>query len=136
MTRQAEAERLEAVEELRKMLRPGMTVYTVLRHVSRTGMSRGIDCYIIRKGEPVWITGYVGKAIGLPQSRKDWEQQNGLRVSGCGMDMGFDVVYNLSRALFPKGFIPAKAGKTRGRNGTDAKALDTDGGYALNHKWM
>ena len=135
MTRVNDAERQEAILQLRKMLRPGMTVYTVLRHVSRSGMSRGIDCYIIRKGAPVWISAYVGKAIGCPQNSHDWKCQRGLRVSGCGMDMGFHVVYSLSCVLFPKGFIPAKAGRY-GRNGAPATELDTDGGYALQQKWI
>ena len=51
MSRVTDADRQEAVKELRKMIRPGQTVYTVLRHVSRTGMSRGIDVYIIKNNE-------------------------------------------------------------------------------------
>jgi len=57
----------EAIVHLRSMLKPGDTVYTVLRHVSRSGMTRGIDCYVIADNRPVWITGYVGHAIGSPQ---------------------------------------------------------------------
>lgn len=130
-----EQKQVEAVLHLRKMLRPGDTVYTVLRHVARSGMSRGIDVYVIKKNRPVWITAYVGHAIGQPQSLHDWKGQRGLRIGGCGMDMGFHVVYSLSRAMFPKGFIPAKVGR-HGRNGTPATELDTDGGYALNHQWI
>lgn len=36
-------EREEAVAQLRKMLKPGDTVHTILRHVSKSGMSRRID---------------------------------------------------------------------------------------------
>jgi hypothetical protein len=57
-------------------------------------------------------------------------KREGLRVSGCGMDMGFDIVYNLGRFLFPKG-----DGKTvTGRNG-DTKP-ETDGGYLLKQEWL
>ena len=135
MSRVTDADRLEAIKNLRKRIRPGMTVYTVLRHVSRTGMTRGIDVYLVKKSTHVWITGYVGKAIGCPQSMKDWQQSKVLRISGCGSDMGFEVVYNLGRVLFPQGFVPEKA-KKHGRNGTPDTELDTDGGYSLNHKWL
>ena len=118
-----ETERQEAIEELRNILKPGDTVYTVLRHVSRSGMSRGIDLYCIKDNEPRWITGYAGKAIGTPQSLKDWHNEAGLRVHGCGMDMGFHVVYSLSRALFPAGF-------------ETGHGLNPDGGYALKHRWL
>lgn len=130
---QKEAEKQEALTELRKILKPGTTVYTVLRHVSASGMSRRIDLYVMRKGEPRYISGYAGRVLGIKRS-KDHE---GLVVSGCGMDMGFHLVYNLSHALFPKGFIPAKAKPPRhGRNGSKATDLDTDGGYALNQRWL
>lgn len=123
--------RVEAIKELRKLLRPGDTVYCVLRHVSRSGMSRGIDFYIVKKGEMVWISSRVGHAIDNPQSLNDWRAQKGIRVTGCGMDMGFHTVYNLGRVLFPKGFKV----KGRGRNG-DTSGHDGDGGYALTSKWM
>lgn len=138
--RDAKQQSVEAIEHLRKVLKPGDTVYTVLRHVSRSGMSRNIDLYYISAGganddyrtpEPVWISSYVGKAIGRPQSRKNWEKSQGLTVSGCGMDMGFSLVYDLSRVLFPTGF----AVTGRGRNG-DTSGWDNDGGYALRHKWL
>ena len=96
-----EMQEAESILHLREVLKPGDTVYTVIRHVSRSGMSRGIDCYYMSGNTPIWITGYVGHAIGSPQSRKDWEQSNGLRVSGCGMDMGFHVVNSLSYVIFP-----------------------------------
>ena len=38
-----EKERDEARERLLEMLRPGDTVHTILRHVSRSGMSRSIS---------------------------------------------------------------------------------------------
>lgn len=131
-----EQKRIEAITELRKILKPGATVYCVLRHVSRSGMSRGIDFYYLHKGEPFWITAQVGHAIDCPQSLNDWKASKGLRIGGCGMDMGFHCVYSLGRVLFPKGYVPAKTGKSFGRNGTDATDLDTDGGYALNCKWL
>jgi hypothetical protein len=96
----AERERREAIENLRKRIKPADTVYTVLRHVSRSGMSRGIDLYIIEDGRPVWITGLVGIALDRRQSIEDWRKQKGLKIGGCGMDMGFALVHDLSAVLY------------------------------------
>ena len=119
-----DAERQSAIEELRQMLKPGDTVYTVLRHVSRSGMTRGIDCYLIRDNKPVWITGYVGKAIDQPQPMDYWRKSLGLKIGGCGMDMGFHVVYTLSRVLFSGTIV------------TSSESAMRDSGYALNHQWL
>jgi hypothetical protein len=121
--------RKEAVAWLKKVLKPGSTVYTVLRHVSKSGMSRRIDLYAVKNNKPLFLTGWAGDALGLRHDRK-----GGLVVGGCGMDMGFHLVYELSCVLFPRGF-KVKAG-TAHRNGTPDGATDTDGGYALHHEWL
>jgi hypothetical protein len=128
--RQSDAERDEAIKHLRKMLKPGSTVYTVLRNVSRGGTSRDIDVYMIHKGELVFLSGWVGKAIGLKRHPK----RDGLTIQGGGMDMGFEIVYSLGHVLFPKGFKVTP--KTIHRNGTPNGELDKDGGYALRHQWI
>ena len=124
-------ERKEAIRDLKKHLKPGTTVFTVLRHVSRSGMFRVIDLYVIKRNQPLRITWGACKATGSTYNI-GWE---GMAMGGCGMDMGFAAVYELSRTIFPKGFIPAKAGQL-GRNGADPDELDTNGGYALEHKWI
>lgn len=123
------SEQLEAIKELRKMLRPGMMVYTVLRHVSSSGMCRWIDLYIHKKNQPVRLTWTAARALGWTYDPR----HEALKVGGCGMDMGFHAVYSLGYVLFPKGFKLPK-GKL-GRNG-DTSGHDNDGGYALNHRWM
>src|ERR1041385_1100887 len=57
-----EQEKGEAVKRLRKYVRPGSTVYIVLRSVSRSGMSRRIDFYMIQKNKPLGLTDDMGKA--------------------------------------------------------------------------
>jgi len=71
------------------------TVYCVLRHVSASGMSRNIDFYIIKNNQPLFITGLIANLLGLKRAKE------GLTVKGCGMDMGFATVYNLSATLWP-----------------------------------
>ena len=120
------SENTEAIQHLRKILKPNDTVYCVLRHVSSSGMTRRIDFYSFKGGAPRYLSGYMSKAIGL-RRHKD----GGLIVQGCGMDMGFSCVYDLGRTLFPKGFKVAGIG----RNG-DTSGHDTDGGYALKSEWL
>ena len=135
-----ERERQDAVRELREMLKPGDTVYTKLVTVSRSGMSRVIAPYIIRDNEPLCIEWKVGKATGYaltPTGRNE-----GIKIGGCGMDMGFKLVYDLSRALFPDGFdcigekCPASCHSNGDRDYTPGRHHDGDGGYALKQRWL
>lgn len=138
--------------KLREMIKPGDAVYTILRRVSSSGMSRDISVVIVQGGSIRNLDALVSDACGI----KEAESGPGLRIGGCGMDMGFHLVYSLGRALFPDGFgmtgrkdgkekRPAtkraaaamvKAGwEFRGRNG-DTTGWDNDGGYALGKNWL
>jgi len=135
------AEKEEAKAALLRLLNPGQTVYTVLRHVSSSGMSRWIDMYtIVQFPEKTWnkktdkaeltghmeaprlqfLSGYAGTLLDYPRDRK----RDGLRVGGCGMDMGFHLVYTLSSVLFRDLKDDPKDGNKRG------------GGYALCQEWL
>lgn len=87
------------------------SVYSVLRHVSASGMSRNIDFYVIRDNQPRYITGLLAMALGYKQAKN-----GGLTVGGCGMDMGFHIIYTLSSILY----------KTDGSIGS----------YKLTNKWI
>ena len=117
----------KAKSSLRESLKPGDTVYTVLRSVSKSGMSRRIDFYVIKNDKPLYLSGLIGIVLGIGRSM----DKDGLKVDGCGMDMGFSVVYNLGSVLFPDGFTVDGIG----RNG-DTSGHDDDGGYALNQCWL
>lgn len=146
-TRVSKTEREEAIDKLREMLKPGDTVYTVLRHVSRSGMMRAIDLYVYQDNEPRRITWLVCKAAGYPYN----ETHKALRADGCGMDMGFSVVYSLSSTLYRDGFDCIGEGNYEtGRRGCPANDHSNDrgernyspdrhhrdGGYAINHRWQ
>ena len=118
--------------ELKKLCKPGATVWTVLRHVSASGMTRWIDLYVIKKNEPMRITWHVSQLVGTYDRKRE-----ALKVGGCGMDMGFHVVHNLSYALH--GF------KSRGPDADEAAKAGRPftprpghyrGGYSLNHRWL
>lgn len=129
-----QVERLEAITKLQGMLPAGTKVYTILRHVSSSGMSRDISV-VIGAGKDIQdITWYASKA--MCDTLRDSKGHRAIRVGGCGMDMGFNLVYNLSRTLFPNGFKPCDAGLNYGRNGTSSNEVDTDGGYALKQEWL
>jgi len=98
-----------AKKSLLNILKAGDTVYTVLRHVSASGMSRRIDLYTIQDNKPVYLSGYYAMLQG------EEPPQNGYKVGGCGMDMGFHLVYTLSSLLF---------------------GFDNRGGYELRHEWL
>lgn len=100
MAKVSKERRENALARLRELLKPGDTVHTVLRDVSRSGMSRNIDCYVIADGEPRWISRYVADACGMTFN----EKRECIRIGGCGMDMGFAIVYDLSHTLYPDGF--------------------------------
>jgi hypothetical protein len=130
----------QALKSLRESLKPGDTVYTVLRSVSRSGMSREIDLYIFRDNAPEYLTGLVARACGFSLGKR------GLKMGGCGMDMGFHAVYELAAVLFPDGFTCT--GKSEDHRSwcpsNDHSNGDRDykphhhksGGYALRHSWM
>ena len=132
-TKKAKAARIreEACARLREILPPGADVYTIMRHRAPSGMSRRFSLVMIdtdHDGKPYIrdISYTVAEACGR-RINGDHE----ITVGGCGMDMGFHLVYTLGRALYPEGFKLPK-GKS-GRNG-DKSGFDTDGGYALNKR--
>ena len=146
-------EKAEAANELRKLLKPGDTVYTVLRHVSGSGMSRRIDLYVIRDGAPRYLSGYVGRALEY-RRHKD----GGLVVGGCGMDMGFHLVYKLGATLWQTlagaDTAAGRALRKRMAKARTCRSYLTQGGgempdpnkpegswqgaagYALSHEWL
>ncbi len=128
------SEREEAITHLRKVLKPGDTIFTVLRHVSRSGMMRHISVLKIESADRILDLDFnASKALGW--SRVD--KGDGVKVSGCGMDMGFHIVYSLSQELFPDGFdcIGKNCPSNDHVNRDDSKH-HTSGGYALRQKWL
>ena len=101
-----------AIKRLKEEFKKGDTVYTQLYHVSQSGMTRHIGVRQLavddnKKVRPLNWSYLVSFAL-------DWrlnKNANGLIVGGCGMDMGFHLVYTLSRVLY-------------------------NDGYALKHEWL
>jgi hypothetical protein len=109
-----EQEQESARERLREMMegddRP--VIGTILRHCSASGMSRDISLYY----KDTNITYLAGVAMG--DNVRSSNGFNAIRVQGCGMDMGFHLVYGLSITLF----CPDK--------------YDHASAYKLNQRWL
>lgn len=84
--------------QLLALLEDNRTVYTILRRVSASGMTRAISLKVIKDGELYDITYAVSQALGEKCAVVDG--YNVIKVQGVGMDMGFHLVYNLSSVLF------------------------------------
>jgi len=95
------ADKAEAEERLRELFDelPKKTAYTVTRKVSASGMTRRISVFVVdTDGDLRDISYYVGAVLGW--SITDVMGHRTVRVDGCGMDMGFHLVYSLSYALY------------------------------------
>jgi hypothetical protein len=92
-------EKVEAIEYLKQHIKPGDTLYTKIEKVSASGMSRQIKVLDIKDETPSYWSYYVSKILGY--TLKD---NGALVVKGCGMDMGFHVIYSLSQTLFNDGY--------------------------------
>lgn len=152
-------EQLAALNELHELIKPGDTIYTILRHVSRSGMSRVIDAFIQTEDGPFPVGWLMARAGGLKFDR----DRGGVVMGGCGMDMGFELVYETSRRMFRAGFgcvgekCPSNdhfngdrdyrphmddTPQTAEEVGTDIprqrayRHWHQDGGYALRQRWV
>lgn len=107
------ADRDQQIEQLRKWFPKGSTVYTILRSVSRSGMSRQISVVCLMADgskitdlHPNWS---ISQVLGYRLNKGG--AHDALIINGCGMDMGFEIAYSLAAALHGDG-------------------------YALNHRWL
>lgn len=106
---------------LRKYLSPGTDVYTNIIHTSESGLMRHIQVLIPHEKEIVDLSYHAAMVLGWGMGKR-----GGVKVSGCGMDMGFHTVYELSGRLWPNG--------TDEPHGTRNGQPDKAGGYALKHR--
>ena len=86
-----------SLEQLREWLPKGTRVFTILRSVSRSGMQREISVVVFLSGDdcPIHPNYHVCQVLGLRRGKSD-----GVVITGCGMDMGFHLVYELAYALY------------------------------------
>lgn len=108
-----------AIKELRRLFRAGSTAYTNVTHVSRSGMTRYIEVYRVRGNEIINVTALVATALDMPIDY----QRGGVKVQGVGMDMGFALVYEMSRTVHAK----SRSKRLKDR---------ADTGYLISQRWL
>lgn len=104
--RWTEEEKEKAKNELLEILQKSNTIYTVLYHVSRSGLTRRIKLYVCTGEEVLNITYLACKILD-----RKFNDDGTMTVTGVGADVGFETVYNLSYELYKDG-------------------------YKLNHRWL
>lgn len=119
------ADKDQAVKELKELLKPGDTVYTILRHVSSSGVTRHISLKVVETSFNWDISQKVGNeskirditflvAQALEDKLIESKGHRAIKTNNCGEDAGYALVYSLSSKLF--------SGEDRG-------------GYKLKHEW-
>jgi hypothetical protein len=109
------ADQAAAREELRELFAGNdkPLIYTILRHVSSSGLSRDISLFYDSPNGIHPITHTAGRVLGYKVISSGGF--NAIRQQGGGMDMGFNLVYTLSAVIY--------------------KDLER-GGYHLSHRWL
>jgi hypothetical protein len=88
-----------AKDKLISLLQETDIIYTVLRSVSKSGLSRSISFYVVDNNkEIININYYISVLLGYKFDKTHFGLI-GLKVKGGGMDMGFHVVHTLLREL-------------------------------------
>lgn len=125
----------ECMECLKEIIKPGDKIYCNLRHVSRSGMFRAISLHIKTEDGIRDISRPAGDLLEVYN-----DKYRACGMSGCGMDMGFALVYDLSRAMNQNGFecigkgCPSNDHSNGDRDYTPH--MHSDGGYGLRHEWL
>jgi len=151
MTSKLTSEQAEMRDRLRAMLRPGTKIYTKVNHVSSSGMARWISAYVVDGDEISDITAMVARA-GI--AKRSGKTHDGVKLDGCGMDMGVALVYAIGRALYADGAPctghPHTERRANGRTVLGCASNDhvngereyrrgrkhSDGGYAFRQRWI
>lgn len=96
---QEQLDRDYAIEQLlTHYVKEGSKVFTSLRKVSSSGMTRHYSLFIVQGEDIVNITYYAAHALGW--NLVESSGQRAIKVNGTGMDMSFHLVSSLSAVLF------------------------------------
>jgi len=88
-----------AIDHLKQHIKEGDTLFTNVTHISRSGMSRNMNVYSLRKDNCSKWNYYISRALDYTL-----KEDNTISIKGCGMDMGFHLVYCLSKVLYNDGY--------------------------------
>ncbi len=87
-------ERIAAIKELKKLLPKNKRVYARVLRVSNSGMLRVVHFATIKNNKLYNLDGYINKITRDPFC--EVVGGYGLRISGCGLDVIFNALYNVN----------------------------------------
>ena len=90
----------KAIHTLQELAPPASRIYVVVRYVSSNGMRRHMSFFAIQHNVPMCLDRLIVDAGLFPWNKA----RTALLVSGCGMDMGFHVVYELAYLIYKNGY--------------------------------
>ena len=88
-----------------KTIKKRNVIHSLVLKVSASGMSRTARFYTCDKSEIISLNYYINIILGTKVNG-----DNDLVLKGCGMDMLFNEVYNLSSVLFGDGYYLTNKG--------------------------
>tara|TARA_R110001592_G_scaffold344545_1_gene635809 strand:- start:237 stop:563 length:327 start_codon:yes stop_codon:yes gene_type:complete len=94
----------ESFEYFKKNLQLNDTIYCIIRHVSKSGMTRHIAFFNIQNNRPNFINTRISDLLDYRMNK----HHDAIVVGGCGMDMAFSVVNNLQETINHKSFLVYK----------------------------
>lgn len=90
------ADYIYAERRLDELLKRHQEIFCIVRHVSKSGMSRHISFFIIYGDkQPLFLDNLISDYLDYRPNKT----YTGLVVHGCGMDMAFSVVHHLQEQM-------------------------------------
>lgn len=94
-TKKSREEIASRIGQAKKNYPEGTMIYTIVKHVARSGMMRRIAPIVVVDGIARNISALVSDVLGWK-----WTDDDAIQVSGCGMDMGFHLVSRFSEEVY------------------------------------
>ncbi|QRI45321.1 hypothetical protein SEA_ENNEA_87 [Gordonia phage Ennea] len=109
------------------------TAYTVVTHVTASGMGRSIMILAPGTGtdgrEVINVSRHVARVLGWKLD----DRHGGVYVQGCGMDMAFHTVYSLARKIY--GHLSAEE-ITEAAAKANRYTASADAGYLISNRGL
>jgi hypothetical protein len=94
----------ESLLRLREWFPKGSTVYTIIRYVSKSGMSRTIGIVSLACDGDGVTDRHPNHAVSEVLGLRRHKHLDGVTIAGCGTDMGFEIAYRLGQELWGDGY--------------------------------
>ena len=89
-----------AKDNMGRYVNEGDTIYTIVKKVAPSGMSRQMSVIVRTDTGISNISWWVARALGYRMCK----DRSCFSIAGCGQDMGFAVAYDIGATLFGDGY--------------------------------